>query len=114
MSKAEITGSEQFFWAEVFSKDSNRRSVALAYALVAIENQDATKDFWQKIDAAVIRKFKIKGVRDFRSFQKKASAIIAAAFAQKSPQPVRRGSDHGIDEGRDPERGGPAAGAHQS
>lgn len=81
----EITGSEQFFWAEVFSRDSNRRSVALAYALVAIEHGDAGGDFWRKIDAAVIHKFKIKTERDLGSFQKKASLIVAAAARQDNP-----------------------------
>lgn len=80
-----MTGSEQFFWAEVFSKDANRRSVALAYALVAIEHSDAGEAFWRLIDAAVIRKFKIKTERDLRSFQKKSSLIVAAAARQGTP-----------------------------
>lgn len=78
----EITGSEQFFWAEVFSADSNRRSVALAYALVVIEHSNASDDFWRLIDAAVVKKFKIKTERDLASFQKKASTIVAAAARQ--------------------------------
>ena len=81
----QMTGSEQFFWAEVFSKDANRRSVALAYALVAIEHSEAGAAFWRLIDAAVIRKFKIKTERDLRSFQKKASIIVAAAARQATP-----------------------------
>ena len=91
----QITGSEQFFWAEVFSKGSNRRSVALAYALVVIEHRSANTEFWDLIDRAVIRKFRIKTERDLASFQRKASMIVAAAARQKTPlqQPSGKKTD---------------------
>lgn len=79
-----LSGAEKVFWAEVFSKDANRRSVALAYALVAIAFPDNDPEIWTRIDAAVLRKFKIKTERDFRAFQKKAGHIVLASMRQRT------------------------------
>lgn len=94
-----MSGAEKFFWAEVFSRYSNRRSVALAYALCVLNAHELPPGAWAKIDHAVIRKFKIRRKQEWVSFEKKASAILAAAAAQRSEARPERSDTDDVDEG---------------
>lgn len=72
-----MNAAEQLFWAEVRSKDSTQRSVAVCYALLIAyaagrlrAESPVGPDFWAPINAAINERFGWEIRRDIRKIDR--------------------------------------------
>lgn len=87
---AQFKTSDQLFWAELRHDRATKRSLQVCYALLIAEHHRDGPVFWEVINRAVIRRFKMKRNKELVHFQECAREIYSNAAFAAAPSPEGR------------------------